>query len=683
MTKREIDAERSPLSPLQEGLLFQALYNTDPRGPDVYVMQFVVTLEGQIDVPALQAAGRTLLRRHANLRAGFGYHDADRLMQVVPREVPLPWQEVDLSNLDAKQCAAERDRLLMEDRNRRFDLAVPPLVRFTLIRSGGGASHFVLTNHHVLLDGWSHTRMLRELFTLYACDGDDSQFPPAASHQSYLDWLAAQDRSAAQQAWRTALEGLDEPTLVANAANAVNAATAVNAACSSGSALPERVVIDLSENFSRRLTHQAQRSGLSLNAVIQGAWGVLLGWSLRRQEVVFGGTVSACPPPFPGGEATTGLFANIVPIRMRLRPDESLRHMLLRLQGLHAELTAHQHLDLGEITRLAMAGELFDTLAVLESEAFGVDDLRAVAPDLRVRQVEHRDANHYPLSFSVVPGPRVRLRLDFRADLFERTWVEQFMGRIHRLLEAFVRDPDQPVGRVDLLTDDERTQVLRTWNDSDHEGPRVTLTVFEDQVARRPDAVALLSDNATLNYRELNARANALARLLMREGIGPERIVALALPRSVELIVALLAVVKAGGAYLPLAPDYPADRIAYMLTDAQPALLVTTTEVASGLLAGAGPRRILLDEASTVAALADMPDGNPTDAERHAPLLLSSPAYVIYTSGSTGKPKGVVVTHAGISSFAAAEIEHFAVDADSRVLQLFRPASTRQSWKSA
>ena len=237
--------------------------------------------------------------------------------------------------------------------------------------------------------------------------------------------------------------------------------------------------------------------------------------------------------------------------------------------------------------------------------------------------------------------------IEYRSDLFERSSVEAIGRRLIALLEAVVADPNQPIGRIDLLAPEERREILFEWNDTARDLPQVTLpALFEAQVERSPEAIALVFEERTLSYAELNAQANRLAHLLIGRGIGPENLVALALPRSTEMIIALLGILKAGAAYLPLDPDYPVKRLSSMLRDAQPACVLTRIEIAQRLPESVA--QLLLDHPETAGALAQSPETNPSDAERTLPLSPHNPAYVIYTSGSTGTPKGVVVTHAAL-----------------------------------
>ena len=621
-----------PLSPLQEGLLFHALYDT--TAPDVYTVQVVLGLEGPLDSHGLRVAAEALLERHANLRASFVHEGLSRPVQVIVPEVALPWCEVDLSGLGPAQCEERLARLLAKERTLRFELGRGPLLRFSLIRLGLNQHRLLLSNHHLLMDGWSLPVLIRELFVLYGQEGQSAALPRVTPYREYLGWLAAQDRRAAQGAWQRALEGLEESTRLAAAEPGATPA------------LPEEIIVELPKALTEALTCQARSHGLTLNTILQGAWAILLGRLSGRDDVVFGTTVAGRPAEIPGIETMVGLFINTLPVRVRLRPRESLSEFFGRLQRNQSELIAHQHLGLAEIQSLAGLSDLFDTLVVFENYPVDRSALAQPVAGLDLRSVEGHDATHYPLSLMAVPAERLRLRLQYRTDLFERRSVEAIGRRLAALLEAVVADPSQPIGRIDLLAPEERRQILFEWNDTARDLPQVTLpALFEAQVERSPEAIALVFEERTLSYAELNAQANRLAHLLIGRGIGPEDLVALALPRSTEMIVALLGILKAGAAYLPLDPDYPVERLSSMLRDAQPACVLTRIEIAERLPESVA--QLLLDHAETAGALAQSPETNPSDAERTGPLTPHNSAYVIYTSGSTGTPKGVVGLHSG------------------------------------
>ncbi|GLZ29127.1 hypothetical protein Lesp02_13170 [Lentzea sp. NBRC 105346] len=597
-------ADVLPLSPLQRGFLFHALYDAD--APDVYVVQTVFEVTGPLDVPALRAAAEALLRRHPHLAVGFHYEGLDFPVQIVPADIEVPWSEIETDDLE---------RTLAEDRARRFDPVRPPLLRFTLIRLDDGY-RLVFTNHHILLDGWSAPIFLQELFALYS--GTTLPYPP--TYRDYLAWMLGQDQDAAGEAWHAALDGVT-PTRIGPGDNA--------------SVIPSEVAELLSPELTSSLTAQARRHGLTLSTVVQGAWGVLLGYLTGSDDVVFGATVAVRPPELPGCDRLVGLCINTVPVRVRMRPGDSLGTVLERLQEQRAALLNHQHLDLVEIQR--GHGELFDT--VTEFANYPVDaSTQHTVGAVRVSYLGTNggDVTHYPLSLVAVPGQRLRLRVSYRPDLFSHADVRLIVDRLVRVLAAFAADPGRPLARVELMDPTERSRMLLEWNDSARPVSAATVPALF-QVS---DRTAVECDGTSLSYLELSQRSNRLAHHLIGLGVGPESIVALSLPRSIDMVVAVLGVLKTGGAYLPVDPDYPAERIEFMLTDAAPQVVLTALPELSG------------------------PVDDPV-----VDLRPEHPAYVIYTSGSTGRPKGVVVSHAGVASLLESQRSQLGVGPGKRVLQ--------------
>ncbi|MET9503373.1 amino acid adenylation domain-containing protein [Streptomyces sp. NPDC006622] len=631
-----------PLTPMQEGLLFHALYDVD--GPDVYMVQQVFDLTGPLEAERLRAAAQALVARHPNLRAAFPQVTDGQPVQVIPAEVTVPWTEVDLSRLPEARAREELDRLGREDHRRRFDLARPPLLRFTLVRLAADRHCLLLTSHHILLDGWSTPIVVRELFTLYAGGGDAAALPRVTPFRDYLAWLGRQDRAAAEEAWRRELAGVDQATRLAPADPA------------RVPRLPERVVTEASEELTSALRARARRLGVTVNTLLQAAWGLVLSRTTGQRDVVFGAIVSGRTPQLPGVESMVGLFINIVPVRVRVAPERSLAELIGEVQRSQSALTAHHHVGLSDIQRAAGVPELFDSMMVFENYpwdgpaqdvAAGLDAEVRVAPALE----RGRDATHYPLTLVAAPGRRLYLRLDHRDDLFDRATAQALLDRLRLVLTAVADDPGTLTGRVDVTSAEERRLLLETWNDTRRDGALPLLPDwFQAQVAATPDTPAVRFGDVTLSYAELNRRANRLAHTLIRRGVGPESIVALALHRSPAHIVAILAVVKAGAAHLPLDPDHPAARIRYMLADARPAVLLTTARTRAAIPEDDPTPVLVLDDPRTAAVIEDGPDTDPSPAGRTNPLTLASPAYVIYTSGSTGRPKAVQMTGLGVAN---------------------------------
>ncbi|MBB6255445.1 condensation domain-containing protein, partial [Nitrospirillum iridis] len=477
-------AEILPASPLQEGLLFHTLYDRD--APDAYLVQLVLDLTGPLDATALHAAADALLRRHPHLGAGFIQHGLDRPVQIIRHDVVLPWRMVDLGSLTNQEQAAQLDDITANDRA-RFDPAQPPLLRFTLIRLGAERHRLAITNHHILLDGWSMPVLLQELFGLYRASGDDRELPPATPYRAYLAWLERQDVALAQAAWREALAGLASPTRLALAGRAPVV-------------LPVTMRFSLDSDLTAALTQMARRQGLTLSTVMQGAWALLLAHLTGSLDVVFGITVAGRPPEMAGMDRMIGLFINTVPLRLRMRPGETVSDLLHRLQEEQSRLLAHRHLPLSDIQELANLGELFDTLLVFENypvEASVEDPV----PGLKVALAENHggDASHYPLGLAILPGKGLQFSLSYRPDLFDQSWVDELARSLLRTLDVLLTAQDRPVGRLDLLSPEERRRLLIDWNDTAHPVPPATVpALFEAQVGRRPDAVALVLEGASL-----------------------------------------------------------------------------------------------------------------------------------------------------------------------------------------
>ncbi|MGW6575553.1 non-ribosomal peptide synthetase [Streptomyces sp. NPDC054945] len=639
-----------PLSPLQDGILFHALFDEEAR--DVYVAQLLLDLDGPLDADRLRAAADTVLNRHANLRAGFLRRATGEPAQVVQRGVRAPWQEVDLSGLGEGERTVAVDTLLAEDRATRFDLARPPLLRFTLVRTGPLSHRLLLTYHHIVMDGWSWPVLVRELLALHHTD--DAPLGPVTPYSAFLSRLHSRDTAAAQDAWTRALDGLPGGTRTAPVSPPP------------GSVLPDRVETYLPESLTERLAALARGHRITSGTLLQGAWALLLGRQIRSEDVVFGAIVSGRDPELPGVADIVGLCINTVPVRVRIDPTESLVALFERLQDEQARLIDHHHLGLVEIQRLAGAGELFDSCVAFQNYPIDAAGLAALgAGGLQVTGVDPYDAAHYPLSLTAIPGERLRLQIDYRPDVFERDTAQALIERLARLLEAVAEDPSCPVGTVDLLSPAERHRVLVEWNDTarDEEYAEV-LERVRQQAGRRPDAVATTDDTGReLSYADLVARADALALALLADGVRPGDLVAVLSEPTARVPVAMLGILGSGAAYVPLDPEGPVTRTADLLASggiarllAAPEQRARAEEIAAAVPGGL-PVLVIDDAAAAVPGERPAPAGGP-----------DALAYVCFTSGSTGKPKGAMVHRRGMNNHLLAKVEDLGLGDGDRVV---------------
>ncbi|MCX4692920.1 non-ribosomal peptide synthetase [Streptomyces sp. NBC_01408] len=632
-----------PLSPMQEGMLFHRLYDQD--APDVYAAQLAVDLEGELSVPSLRAAAKALLDRHPALRAAFRHEGVSRPVQIIPRAVPLPWSEHDLSGYPEEERESLLADLLLADRHEPFDLTTPPLVRFRYVRLAADRHVFVMSNHHLLYDGWSQPIVLRDLVTLYATGGDASGLPAVRPPRAHLEWLSRRDRDADRAAWAAVMDGFDEASLIAPAGTGAP------------TALPALREVALDAESTAALVRRARSLGVTQSTMVQTAWALVLGQFTGRTDVVFGATVSGRPAEIAGFETMVGLFINTLPVRVRMRPTESLTDLVARVQDEQAGLMPHHHYDLPSIKQLSgLRGDspLFDSLLIYENYPAAPTGAVAATTDrgeLRIAGVRGQEATHYPLTLMAVPGDTLTIRLSHREDLLDAATTEYLGACLLRALRMLAGETQTPVGRVDVRDASRRVLPAASYG-PDAPVPAPLPVLFEGCVAAFPGVVAVEAGGVSLSYGELDARVNRLARLLVLRGVGVESRVVVALPRSVDAVVALLAVVKSGAAYVPVDPGYPVERVGWVVEDSAPVLVVSESSVAgvfADVFAGAGVPVVLLDDAGVVAELAGL-----SPVSLGVVPALSSAAYVIYTSGSTGRPKGVVVPHSGVVGVLAA-----------------------------
>ncbi|MEG8182207.1 amino acid adenylation domain-containing protein [Nocardia terpenica] len=697
-----------PLSPLQEGFVFHAEH--DDRHPDMYVLQQSYAIEGPLRVDVLERSVAALLRRHPNLRVGFRTRRSGQVVQVVYRDQQGAWAFHDLSG----QPEGEIERVLRAERDRGVDLRRPPLVRFTVIRHGRDRYRLAMTNHHAVLDGWSVPLLMRELLALYAAGGDERPLGRPPRYRDYLAWLVGRDHDDARLRWREAFAGLDGPTLLTDPHARRAAAPPVRA---------DRV---LTAALSADLRRRAAGQGVTLNTVVQAAWGITLAHHMNRDDIVVGTTVSGRPPEVPGIETMIGLFINTVPARIRLDPHDTAAALLTRLHTEQARLQDSGHLSLPDIQRAAGFDTLFDIGMVFENLPSDMGAPAEAIDGLRVRAVgsDGYDRSHYPLGLIVVPGERLRLRLSHDPSVIGEATAGLLLDRVTRVLTALAETADMPTGSLTSLPDAARREVLYTLNDTriGHE-PVPFHRLILNRARATPEAVAVIGADTrgrqiTLTYEELASRATTLATMLSARGVGPETLVALVLPRSVDVLVGMLAVHIAGGAFVPVDWKYPAERINHMLRDARPILAVVCEQTARALpesmptlrvdgemgsasigeigaapvgeVGAASVGEVGSAPMSEVGAVPVGEVGSATIGEVGAASVgengsaptgftppnvhVDSAAYLIYTSGSTGTPKGVVVTHRGAANFVAATRDRLRIGAGSRVLQFASPS---------
>ena len=642
------------LSPMQQGLLFHTLADS---GSGAYVERVSWSLHGQLNVDAFRAAWEQIIQHHTILRTAFLHEEVDEPLQVIRRRVKLPWVQHDWqSRLPSDQQA--RLTSLLEGERRGFNLSQAPLMRLTLIRLAPEAYHFLWSYHHLLLDGWSVALILKELQVNYGALSQEAQMLTARPrpYRDYIAWLQRQDIKRAENYWRETLKGFISPTFLGRDSFSRN-----NSAPKSYRQQQRY----LSAEATSTLRATARQHQLTLNTFVQGAWGLLLSRYSGEDDVVFGTVVSGRPAELPGAETMIGLFINTLPLRANVKQGEHVREWLSRLQAQQVEMREYEYSPLIQVqqwSELKRGLSLFDSIIVFEN--LPVDDSQQQQMStIEVRNLVHHDmTTGYPLTVAVVPGQELRIQITYDSTCCEEAMVARMVRHMEKILEGMVADAEQLVATLPMLTATEQRAIER-WNETARAYPHeITIPkLFQQQVERTPDAVALVYEDVKVTYGELKNRANQLAHYLRKLGVAAEACVGLCVRRSVGLVIGVLGILRSGGAFVPLDPEYPIERLGWQARDSGVRVVLVDQAVREqGLaeqFAAEGVRVVCLDAEREELE-------KESEAESEWKIRGEQLAYVIYTSGATGRPKGVEIEHRQLTNtlLGAQEIYQFSPD---------------------
>ncbi|MFT4044308.1 MAG: amino acid adenylation domain-containing protein, partial [Gordonia sp. (in: high G+C Gram-positive bacteria)] len=617
-------AEIMPLTPVQDGLLYACALSTSPSGTgtDPYTVQVDIRLDGDLDPELFRRSAQAVFDRHPNLRTAFRRRKNGMPVALVLDGAQVGWARHDLSGLAPEDAERSWTQLCDTARDERFDVANPPLLRLAL---GRLPDHWrlLITNHHLILDGWSAPLVLREILLAYADGGSTAGLPPVLAFRDYLAWLGAQDTAAALHRWTAIIDATATATLLADTS------------APEGGRPTEVRIGDLTD-LGERLAVAARRAGVTLGTLIQTAWGVTLGLDTGRSDVLFGATVSGRSPELPGAETIIGMTVAAIAVRVRAGGSQSLSDVAARVQDEQASVLADHWVGVPAIAHAAGMTELFDTLLVVENHPSSSSLLHdaAAASGLRIVNIAPRDSTHYPLTVQAIVAPSFELRLHHLPSAVSAERTDRLGRLLVHVLTLLADAPGTPVGSLRALDIEipapeiapERIAAERIAAGAAADAPAIPL----DRLLTSPvtgDAVILRAGDETLSADELEQRIDRVGAKLRAHGVGPDSVVAVALPRSADALAALLAILRAGGAVLPLDLGYPQELRDFILADARPTLVI-------------GPDGLISpDRLSTTTGIAEAKPAHPDHL-----------AYVVYTSGSTGELKPVGGTRAGLAA---------------------------------
>ncbi|MGE5342786.1 MAG: amino acid adenylation domain-containing protein [Candidatus Omnitrophota bacterium] len=642
------------LSPMQEGMLFHAVMG---EHPGAYIEQTVITLRGPIDPERFKRAYQFLVDRTDILRTVFVYRTTKR-----PRQVVLEKQTAEFTFTDQTSSPDPLtiENFLANDRDKGFDLTKGPLMRLHLVQTGDKSWQLVWSFHHILMDGWCLGILFREFMDIYHAMQAQTlpRLQPVVPYSRYIQWLEKQDKPKGLTYWKEYIDGYEQP------------ATLPRSRCGSSdrpSYVSGNHKFQLDDTQTRQLRQIAMKNRVTENVLFQALWGIMLQRYTSIDDVIFGAVVSGRPAELDGSDRMVGLFINTVPIRIQSKDGQTFSDLLKTIQYQSALSKPFEHLPLADIQAMSpLKNRLIDQIIAFENYP--------LAENIKQSQDQHRgmeisaesivmhEQTNYDLNLLVIPSSQLTVHFMFNSAVYDPAFIRRITDQLDQLIRQVIEHPDIRLNDIDILTPDEKQELLIDLNQTATDWPKdkTIQQLFEEQVAKTPDRIAITDAPIHLSYRELNENAGRLAGELQQRNVGEDSIVAIMMERSIDMFIGLLGILKAGGAYLPIDPSFPKDRVEYMLKDSGAALLVTTlNEEDKKSRSWEGKNALSLTHLNLL----------PSHPLNFNPLPSTSLAYLIYTSGSTGKPKGVMMMHYSATRVIK-NANYFAIKTEDRILQL-------------
>lgn len=627
--KRDQVQDMYYLSPMQEGMLFHTLHHQE-KG--FYVEQMDMNVKGTLRHDLLEKSMNIIVERYDIFRTVFLHEKVKRPVQVVLKNRPFQLDVVDIQDLSESEQLERIDRFKQKDQLRGFDLSKDLLMRASVFQTGPSSYRWIWSYHHILLDGWCFGLVVQELFAIYHALLHDIPYrlEPVKPYKEYIQWLEKQDKQASLEYWTQSLAGFEGQSTFKEQRKQTNEHE-----------LGE-IEWAMSKEETAALSELALQQNATLSSALQSAWSILLSRYQRSNDVLFGTVVSGRPADLAGVDRMVGLFINVIPRRIQLTDQMTFRSLLSETQQQSLAAEPHQYIPIYDIQAKAGQQQLIDHIVVFENVPAAKKDEQESLLGFTVEDMNVYEKSNYDLNLLASPGEQLQLKLAFNQRAFDPAFVRKLKDQLTLLIKGTIKHPDQSVHTLTLVTKQEKQRMLEEWNAPELEHDQLYLTKwFEHNVRKQPNAVALSAGDHTMTYAELNEQANRLARHLQKNGVGHQTVTAILAERTPELIVSLLAVLKAGATYVPIDPDYPESRIQYMLKDSGATHLLTHSSFISQTRSLAFDGTYLFADDQEILLMSS--ENLPLEAG------LDDTAYIMYTSGTTGQPKGIMTTHSNIA----------------------------------
>jgi amino acid adenylation domain-containing protein/non-ribosomal peptide synthase protein (TIGR01720 family) len=623
------------LTGLQHGMLFHGLYED---GSGSYMRQFECDIK-DLNIEAFTKSWNLIVKQHSILRSAFYYEELSIPLQVVFNEINLPIEILDYSDLGGNDLSKALSEFRIKDHHKGFRFDKSPLIRITLIKTQEN-HHMVWTWHHILFDGWSIPVMMDEFLNSYESFYNSQQpiVKEVDNFEEYIQYLNSKDENLEEIFWKKYLKDLQQSTLLPF--------VKVGVERTKGGSDYGSILLELDSSFSERVQNFAQNQRLTVNTIMQGVWSFLLHQYTGITDIAFGVIVSGRPDDLPGIEHRVGMYINTLPLVSKLKPEISFTSWLQEIQKDQVEAREFQHTAIDKIRQWSgISGDLFDSVLVFEN--YPVNKLLAEKEwSLKVDNVDIHDSTNYPLAILISNSNTININFSFNAAILSQEIVTNISKHFEQVLSQVVNFEKLTLDKVSIITEAEQVLLVKTFNNTQNPYPKdsTIIDLFEYQAQIAPNATALVFEEQNLTYRELNEKANQLAHYLIEKGVRPEMLVPVCLERGIDMVIAILGILKSGGGYVPIDPEYPIDRISFMLEDCQAEHIIIKSNQKNLIKDSKNTKQIILDSDENL--IRNCKISNPSIS-----LNTRGLSYIIYTSGSTGKPKGVMIEHESVFAF--------------------------------
>lgn len=678
LTQRELDTiietidkeiiKVYPLSPMQEGMLYHTLTR---NGIDVYFEQSIMTVKGEFDVDIYEKSYNMIFDRYEILRTAFVFKNIQKPRQIVLKERKHEVYIEDISSMDKEKRNLYISSYIKKDRERGFDLTEDALIRTSIFKIEEGTYKLIWDFHHIIMDGWCLGVIVNEFFNIYNSLQDNKKISleEVEPYSNYIHWLQEQDKEESINYWKNVLEDYGQQATIPKLAKRHRF----------NDFLRNEVKFSLDEDLTKRLTELAINNQVTLSTVFQCLWGILLQRYNNTCDVVFGTVVAGRPSEIPGIEKMAGLFINTIPVRIKCDGEKGFDELIKDVQQNLLSSESYHYAPLSDIQSITSlkGGNLIDNLLAFENYPVKKDNASAKehTTGFVIDDVEMIDQANYDFNIVVAPDKELLIRFIFNASVYDIRFVKSIERHLKEAIKSVLNNGAVKIKNINILTQEELYDILSINNtEEEYEQDKIIKELFEEEVEKTPDNIAVVHGNRKLSYRELNAQANKLAWLLNSKGVSKGSIIGVMTGNSIETIIGILGILKTGGVYLPIDSEYPKDRIQYMLEDSGARALLIQEKFNSVIdtLDHFQGYVINIDEIAEV---------NVDCANPKSENIIEDVAYVIYTSGSTGKPKGVMIKNKGIANLKKFFSTKFGVTDNDRVVQFASIAFDASIWE--